>query len=295
MRIFDLQMWYNYGMKKIVAVSGGADSMVMLDLMRRQFPASELVVATFDHGTRESSKADADFVEREAKVKFYRGVIQLGAGISEEMAREKRYGFLRKVAFGEKGEIYTAHHLDDLVETVAINLIRGTGWRGLAVLNSAGVRRPFIDGTFGEVFDKRKILQYAAERGIVFRQDPTNSDERYLRNRVRKRVLNMTPEQKKKIYGLWQRQVEIAREIDEILETVLPEDLKYERAWFETLDEKVALEVLRAGLLRAGVSATRPQILEFYQAILEYDTGKKFNLPNDKLVVMGRRDFQLKV
>ncbi len=305
MRVFDLQMCYNYGMKKILAVSGGVDSMVMLDLMARQFPASELVVATFDHGTRESSKADADFVASETakiaqiapalQLRFYRGEAELGAKISEEKAREKRYDFLRRVAFKEKGEIYTAHHLDDLVESVVINLLRGTGWRGLAVLNSAGVRRPFLDGTFGEVFDKRKVLEYAAEYGIVFRQDPTNSDERYLRNRVRKRVLEMPLEKKTKIYELWRRQIEIAREIDGILETVLPEDLRFERAWFEKMDEKVASEVLRAGLLRAGATATRPQIRDFYEAILNYSPGKKFNLPNDMLVKIGRRDFQLKV
>mgnify|MGYP003289329986 CR=1 FL=1 len=292
-------------MKKILAVSGGVDSMVMLDLMLERFPAEELVVATFDHGTRESSKLDADFVAKEVaknaqiapalQLQFYRGEAALGAEISEEKAREKRYEFLRKVAFEEKGEIYTAHHLDDLVETVAINLIRGTGWRGLTVLDSTGVRRPFIDGTFGEVFDKRKILEYAVSRGVVFRQDPTNTSEKYLRNRVREKMRDLPWSMKMKIYELWQRQVEIKREIDEILEAILPEDLKFERTWFGEMDEKVAMEILRAGLLRAGVTATRPQIREFYQAILAYESGKKFNLPNDKLVRIGRRDFQLRV
>lgn len=292
-------------MKKILAVSGGVDSMVMLDLMLSHFPTEEIVVATFDHGTRESSSADADFVaQKVAKIaqigpalqsRFYRGEARLGAKISEGRAREKRYDFLRKVAFREKGEIYTAHHLDDLVETVAINLIRGTGWRGLAVLDSAGVRRPFIDSTFGEVFDKRKVLKYAAQRGVVFRQDPTNVGERYLRNRVRSRASTMAFGQKKKVYELWQRQVEIKREIESVLEEILPEDLKFERAWFSEMDKKVALEILRAGLLRAGVTATRPQIRDFYQAILAYESGKQFNLPGDKLVKFTRRDFQLKV
>lgn len=279
--------------------------MVMLDLMLARFPNDELVVATFDHGTRESSGLDADFVAAKvAKIaqiapalssRVYRGEVALGAEISEEKARGKRYEFLRRVAFEEKGEIHTAHHLDDLVETVAINLLRGTGWRGLAVLDSAGVRRPFVDGTFGEVFDKKKILEYAAERGVVFRQDPTNASEKYLRNRVREKTMSLPLATKMKIYKLWRRQVEIKREVDEILEEILPEDLKFEREWFDEMDEKVALEVLRAGLMRAGVTATRPQINEFYRAILTYGSGKKFNLPNDRLVKIGRRDFQLKV
>ena len=54
-------------MKKVLAVSGGVDSMVMLDIFLRNYPPEELVVATFDHGTRESSKTDADFVEQKVR------------------------------------------------------------------------------------------------------------------------------------------------------------------------------------------------------------------------------------
>ena len=272
--------------------------MVMLDLAVRKFPAEELVVATFDHGTRESSREDAEFVARIAyalQLKFYRGEARLGMKISEEKAREKRYECLRKVAFLEKGEIWTAHHLDDLVETVAINCLRGTGWRGLAVLSAPGVRRPLIEGVFGEVFDKRGILRYAAEREISFRQDPTNASEQYLRNRVRERSRGVSAETKREVYELWVRQVEIKREVEAILEAVLPEDLRFRREWFEGVGEREAMEILRAGLVRAGVSATWPQIREFYRAILNYESGKKFNLPGGRLVELKRRDFQLKV
>ncbi|MBQ3294674.1 tRNA lysidine(34) synthetase TilS [Candidatus Saccharibacteria bacterium] len=282
-------------MKKILAVSGGVDSMVMLDLMKREFFVDELVVATFDHGTRESAKADVEFVSENCGLKIYKGVAELGAGASEEGARKKRYEFLREVAFEEKGEIWTAHHLDDLVETVVINFLRGTGVRGLAALNASGVRRPFLDGTFGKVFDKRKILEYAAKREVVFRQDPTNASDEYLRNRVRPKVLEMSWAEKMKIYELWQKQKQIMREIDELIENLLPEDLRLERAWFREMPDEVAMEMLRAALMRAGVSATRPQTMNFLKAIREYAPGKKFNLPGDRLVRMGRKDFMLKV
>ena len=55
------------------------------------------------------------------------------------------------------------------------------------------------------------------------------------------------------------------------------------------------MEMLRAALMRAGVSATRPQTMNFLKAIREYAPGKKFNLPGDRLVRMGRKDFMLKV
>lgn len=272
--------------------------MVMLDLMRKKFPAEELVVATFDHGTRESSKADADFVSdacNKFNLRVYKGEAELGAGVSEETAREKRYEFLRKVASDTNGEIYTAHHLDDLVESVAINLVRGTGYRGLAVLNAPGVKRPFLDGTFGKVFDKRDILKYAGENDVCFRQDPTNTSDDYLRNRLRPAVSELSRETKDAIYDLWQKQVKLVSEIDEIIDSLIPEDLAFKRAWFKDLDDDVAIEILRAALIRANVPATRPQLRDFLKAIREYASNKQFNLPNDKLVRLGRRDFTLKI
>ena len=270
--------------------------MVMLNFCVRKFPIEELVVATFDHGTRESSAKDAEFVSgisSALKIKVYQGSAKLGAGVSEERARAARYEFLRKVAFLEKGEIFTAHHLDDLVETVAINFLRGTGFRGLAPFSSPGVRRPFLEGEFGRVLDKKDILRYAAERGVVFREDPTNSSEEYLRNRVRGRVFLMNREEKMRMFELYESQKRILREMNEIFEAILPEDLWFCREDFREMPKEVGMEVLREGLLRGGVKATRPQIQEFLNAILEYAPGKKFNLPGDRLVKLGRREFQI--
>jgi len=92
------------------------------------------VVAHFNHGTRPSADDDQKFVQKkcaELNIEFFTEKANLGENASEETAREKRYAFLNKIALREKGEIYTAHHMDDLIESVVINLIRGTGWRGL--------------------------------------------------------------------------------------------------------------------------------------------------------------------
>ncbi len=283
-------------MKKILAVSGGVDSMVLLDIIVKKYPSRELVVATFDHGTRESSETDADFVERIARelgIDFYRGKAELGEGVSEEKAREERYKFLKKVAFLEKGEIFTAHHLDDLVETIAINFLRGTGFRGLACFSGFGVRRPFLDEVLGEVFDKKDILEYASRNSIVFRQDPTNQSDNYLRNRVREATKKLDKKEKEEIFLLWKKQRAIVREIEKILEEILPEDLVFSRSDFREMEKSVAFEVLRAGLLRRGISTTSPQRENFLEAILEYYPGKKFNLPEDKLVRINKNDFRL--
>lgn len=341
------------GFRKILAVSGGVDSMVMLDAMMAtkrardvagsdemgffqenyasgdisgddEYSRGDIIVAHFDHGIRENSGEDADFVQKiSEKIYHVANIVEKGnlrGDISEEGARGARYEFLRKLMRqNEPAEIYTAHHLDDLLETVAINLLRGTGWRGLAALDAPGVRRPFLETEmFYEPLDKLAIYEYAAKKGLRFREDQSNSTDRYLRNRVRAKLEaeQWDYEQKLEIWQLWQRQKELRRAIDEIVTGMLPAAGEpWERKWFWKLEESaqkqhgensknindgsaetwrlVAQELLRAGLLRAGVRATRPQIEDFRQAILTYEPGKKFNLPGDKLVKIGKTQFWL--
>lgn len=290
-------------MRKVLAVSGGVDSMVMLDMICRRFTPEEIVVAHFNHGIRENSGLDVEFVQVRAEeygVEFRSDKAELGAGASEAEAREARYRFLTQVANEVGGEIWTAHHLDDLVETVAINFLRGTGWRGLAGLGREGVRRPFLETEmFYEPMDRAAIFEYAAKRHLRFREDPSNSWDEYLRNRVRQELDNLLSfEQKLEIYELWQEQLKARTEIDKIINAVLPEDGKFERKWFRELDadesgRKVALEILRAAVIRASISATRPQLEDFRQAILNYGSGKSFNLPSDKLIRFGKEEFWL--
>lgn len=286
-------------MKAVLAISGGVDSMVMLDILRD----GEITVAHFDHGTRVSSADDAKFVAKYAEehhLPFILGSSELGENVSEETARRVRYEFLHKASeMNECEEIYTAHHLDDLVESVAINLLRGTGWRGLAVLDAPGVRRPFLElellpkNVRGLApLDKKGIQRYAAKHGIAYQQDPTNNETNYLRNRVREKLGDF--KEKRKLYDLWQRQKRIKVGIDELVEELLPAmGEPWQKDWFQNLDAAVALELLRAGTLRIDVSATRPQLENFRQAILNYAPGAYFNLPHDKLVKIDKSVFWL--
>jgi len=288
-------------MRKILAISGGVDSMVMLDLAWRHYADERggLIVAHFDHGIRENSAEDAEFVRRKAEeygLECHIGRGNLGARASEAEARKARYGFLRGVAAENGwGEIWTAHHLDDLVESVAINFVRGTGWRGLAVLDTGGIRRPLLETEMiYEPMDKTAILEYAAKRGLEFREDPSNSWDEYLRNRIRHQMnnLGMGFEKKMDLYRLWRRQKELGREIDCGMNELLPASGEvWQRVWFRELEPGVAIELLRAGTLRAGVEAMRPQLEDFRQAILNYAPGKYFNLPGDRLVKLGKDSF----
>ena len=292
------RFWYNLRVKKILAVSGGIDSMVLLDMFCKSEP-SNILVAHFNHGTRESADLDEDFVKRKCKeygVPFESKLL-LGEGVSEEEAREKRYAFLYHVAHKYQGEICTAHHLDDLLESVIINLIRGTFWRGLAPFGNSKIRRPLVDLKM----NKTDILRYAGENHLCFRQDPTNYQDDYLRNRVRESLKSLEKEKKMAVLELAEKQkslrMEIEKNLENLLETILMKnsqgEIFFRRDFFQTEEIAMSSEILRSICLEANISLTRPQLLNFLEAIKNYQPGKKFNLPRNKMATISRDFVQL--
>ena len=303
--------------------------MVLLERFFRDEPEN-IVVAHFNHGTRTSADLDEQFVFlrcKELKVPFETMKIMLGEGVSEELARQKRYDFLYHVANKYGGEIYTAHHLDDLIESIAINIIRGTGWRGLTPFSDNRIHRPFIESGFY----KTDILRFAAENKVLFREDPTNATDDYLRNRVRLKLFIMPRAEKERLIDFYKRQAIIRHEIEELCESIFNflliknssdeingdvdshssanvtsvfrmkgeflSDIKICKDFFlensflgnnENYTEETTEEVLRFICERIGMNLTRVQLKDFLRAIRTYGTNKKFNLPKDKMAVIGR-------
>ncbi len=282
---------------KILAVSGGVDSMVMMEMLADE----DSVVVHVDHGIRENSWQDYEFVEKKAwelGLEFRGCHLNLGPEASEETARKARYDFLYQVREEmwdkypwEDVLIYTAHHLDDLLESIAINCLRGTGWRGLIPLGNEEIQRPFLELGWG----KKEILEFADDNFVEFRQDPTNTEDKYLRNRVREKLREMPAETREKVLELWREQQEMGLMIEAFtIELVPGMNTEWKRSWFRGLDERIALEMLRLGLRQMEVSATRPQIENFRQAILNYAPGKSFNLPGGKLIRLEKDSFYLR-
>ncbi|HIC95925.1 TPA: tRNA lysidine(34) synthetase TilS, partial [Candidatus Bipolaricaulota bacterium] len=186
------------GERVLVAVSGGVDSIVLLHLLHELQGelGISLAVGHLDHRIRgEEARADAEFVAKEAEKLKLPLVLEESdvpryaeeRGLSlEEAAREVRYQFLEEAA--EKvgaAKIALGHHRDDLVETLLLNLIRGTGLSGLRGI--APVRGKFIRPLIG--CSREEIIAFARERGLEYRQDRTNLEQRFLRNRVRMELL----------------------------------------------------------------------------------------------------------
>ncbi len=187
------------GDKAVIGVSGGPDSAVLLHILRRL--QSELclhiVVAHLDHNVRRGSAQDMRFVERLSAsygfefhgYRLSRAKI-LKNGSLEDQLRRHRYVFFKDVCrrCGAK-KIVLAHTLDDQAETLLMRLLRGSGLHGLSsmrpslALGGLEVVRPLIE------VSKKDLLAYASAHKLTYRTDPTNTDEAYLRNKIRHSLL----------------------------------------------------------------------------------------------------------
>lgn len=177
-----------------VALSGGADSVALLWVLRSLAPRLEITLraAHFHHGLRGAeADRDADFCARlcadwEIPFSLGRGDVagraaETGESI-EEAARVLRYAYLRSVA---PGKLATAHNADDNVETVLLHLLRGTGLRGLGGIppRRENVVRPLL------LCARAEIEALLEREGLPHVEDGTNSADDCLRNRLRHRIL----------------------------------------------------------------------------------------------------------
>lgn len=257
--------------KYIVAVSGGVDSVVLLDLLSES--DRQLVVVHFDHGIRSDSSQDAKFVRNLATqygLEFELGQAKLGSDASEDLSRQARYQFLNETKKKHQAShIITAHHSDDIVETMVINLIRGTGWRGLSSLRSTeGILRPLLK------YSKSDILDYARTKKLTWVEDSTNQDPKYLRNLVRNKILSgLGSSQKQQFLELYQSQLQLRDQIDSHTARLISD----RRHDFIMWPRSVALEVLRSQL-----QLTRPQAHRALMAIKTAKPGTKLEIADGK-------------
>ena len=275
--------------KYLIAVSGGVDSVVLLDMLAKKH--ENILVAHFDHGIREDSKEDAIFVRQLAVkygVKFFTKREELGANASEEKARRARYKFLRELSEKQNATIVTAHHLDDVVETIIINMVRGTGWRGLAVLNAEDIYRPLIN------FKKQEIINYAKQNNLKWREDSTNSLNVYMRNIVRHKI-DLSNEQKNELQILHQEQIRLAEEIKSEVTSLLKSiknDNKISRYFINSIDQASAYEIIRE--LTKG-ELTPSQIDSVINAIKTQRNGTIFEASKNIKIHFTTRFFTLEL
>jgi tRNA(Ile)-lysidine synthase len=259
------------GDRVLVSVSGGADStalLVVLDRLSSRLGAT-LAAAHLDHGLRgeesdEDARAVAALCER-VGVPLQSEKVDMRAAARgrnlEEAAREARIDFLRRASAGAgASRVALGHTLNDQAETVLMRLVRGTGGAGLAAIH------PVVDGVFIRPLiesTREEVVRYLRERGVSWREDTSNRDLRFRRNRVRAELIPYLQEHfNPKVVQALGRHAAAAREEAEFLERTAaeaygslrraaPAGIALDAAGLGALDPALRAPVLRIALVEA--------------------------------------------
>jgi tRNA(Ile)-lysidine synthase len=306
------------GDKLVLAVSGGIDSMTLLDLFHRlqKTYKLELVVAHCNHQLRGTeSELDEQFVRDRAKECGLESYIECvnTKGIAEslhrsiqETARELRYKFLKELrdSLGFN-YIVTAHQADDNAETILFNFLRGSGVHGLSGIpfrrTDAHIIRPLVFAT------REQIVAYSQQRKLAFREDSSNKKTVYTRNFIRHELLPLIRENiNPNVTATINRSAEIFQALEEFLASEI--DKAYPAIVISRnehalhLDrEKIASHppFLREYLLKRAVQEITPGELDFSTVkslvgILNAETGAYHSLPGDIVFYRDRNSIIIK-
>jgi len=215
-------------------------------------------------------------------VPFVYHAVKLGEGASEETARTERYRFLRQVAQASSAEgLMTAHHQDDVIETAIINMIRGTGRKGITALSTQPeIARPFIG------VPKSELVAYAKDQGLVWREDSTNSDDTYLRNYIRHHIVpRFDADRRTELLSIITNLRSNNEDLDALLHSQLAEHGQtgtIDRLWFNNLPHSVAKEILAAWLRLNNIRTFDSKNLEqMVVAAKTLPAGKQFSISSD--------------
>ncbi len=234
----------------------------------------QMVVAHFDHGYRTESSSDASFVAsvcqsmglpaytRREELGFRQKTGSFTGQSLEEVFRKRRMAFLKDAMMETKSRcIMIAHHQDDLLETFLMRCIRGTGLHGVQAIKpfSPPFARPLLH------FSKEEIRRYAEENHIEFREDPSNQDRRFQRNRVRNELIPFLEEKfgqscRKNLLRSLENFSSGNLALETMLEPIIQQmDLNQKRALFPiqigTFEESLQREVIIRGYYRWRRSA----------------------------------------
>ena len=257
--IKELLQSLNIDGKVIVACSGGPDSMFLLHVLKEY--GLDVVCAHVNHNLREESKEEYEYVEKYCNDNniIFEGteLHDLPSVNTELVAREKRYEFFKTLIDKYNAKyLFTAHHGDDLIETILLRIVRGSTLNGYAGFNiitekkGYKIVRPLVYMTKAEIMKELDIL------GIKYYMDATNLDDIHLRNRYRKYVLPILKEEDKNVHLKFLKYHKVAQsyfdyineKVYEIIDDIVTDntlDIDKFNKIDEFLKDKVLEEVIR--------------------------------------------------
>lgn len=310
------QQLFDTGDKVILAVSGGADSMAMLHIIfaLRERLGLSLHVAHLNHMMRgEAAFEDALFVRdisEELGIPCSLGTADVPAMIAdqklspEDAARKARYEFLFRTAETLKADkIAVAHHGDDQAETLLMHLLKGTGPEGLGgMLPKTGcIVRPLLS------FRRWEIEQYCLKNGIRFRNDITNEDLAYTRNRIRHHLLPVLTEYNPGIVEALMKTAEIIQAENDYFKNETSEAFKkivriaennlgIDSSQFGELDKALQRRLVRSlfrKLCCEDIGLEFSHVERLREFILTGQTGKSIQLPQGVVAEKNYREVSL--
>ena len=190
----------------VIAVSGGPDSMALLNLLNviKKEKNIKIICAHVNHNLRKESKAEAKMVKdycTQKNIIYEYMEIKEYKGNTENYAREKRYEFFENLLKKYNSKyLFTAHHGDDLIETVIMRLIRSSSLKGYSAFSEITekkdykIYRPLITKT------KEEIFNYVKNNNLPYAIDKTNDSDFFTRNRIRKYILPRLKEENKNVH-----------------------------------------------------------------------------------------------
>jgi tRNA(Ile)-lysidine synthase len=277
----------------LLAVSGGLDSMTLLDVVARVAAPALVTVATYDHGSGPHARRATARVERVCtRLGLACTVGRANRPLAGEAEwRDARWRFLRGVAASSAAHVVTGHTRDDQYETVVMRMLRGAGARGLAGLDTdTDVVRPFLRLT------RDSIARYARARRLGVEADPTNNSRAHLRNRLRLDLLpalhHVRPEFQDDVLRLadmaarWRRDVEVL--VSTFPHDLSPDGLAVDREIFDGHD-RAGLSVLGPAIAaRAGITLDRRGTDRLSAFLLHGHPGARIQLSGGAEVVRVR-------
>ena len=296
--IKELLQSLNIDSKVIVACSGGPDSMFLLHVLKEY--GLDVVCAHVNHNLREESKEEYEYVEsycKENNIIFEGTELHDLPSVNTELkAREKRYEFFKTLIDKYDAKyLFTAHHGDDLIETILLRIVRGSTLNGYAGFNiitdkkDYKIIRPLVYLT------KAEIMHYLDKENIKYYMDATNLDDIHLRNRYRKNVLPILKEEDKNVHLKFLKYHKIAQSYydyinskvyeyisDMVVDNVL--DINKFNELDEFMKDKVLEEVIRPYYPDDLYLINDNHINEILKMIESDKPNIELELPNMKIV-----------
>ena len=294
--------------KIIVATSGGPDSMYLLNelIKEKEEKSLSLIVAHVNHRTRKECNEEEEFVKEfclknNIKCEVYKIDKYSKGHFTEEEAREIRIEFFKSLILKYHYDyVVTAHHTDDLIETILMKIIRGStldsivGIKNIQKINGIIFKRPLLN------LSKEEILK---KIDIPYKIDYTNYEENHLRNRIRKKIV---PLLKEEVNNVDKKFFKFSKELNDLVEylnnelDIIDKELKKDEfidlEKFNNLDEYLKREYLKRLFRLIYGSDVNKLNYQNYDNIINFLKKRKKNyleLPLDYLIEVNKKRFRI--